>query len=64
MNESSPVARVSDETQEFLSSSHRFLIGGSWVDAETGATLEVFNPATEQKSRPFPPAAQPTSTRR
>ncbi len=35
-------------TQE-LSLRHRTLIGGAWVDADSGATFDVSNPATQEK---------------
>lgn len=35
------------ETRDFLAERHRLLIGGEWVDAADGATIEIEDPATE-----------------
>ncbi len=35
------------ETRNFLAEKHRLLIGGEWVDAADGATIEIEDPATE-----------------
>ncbi len=40
---------LSPQTLDFLKKPHRLLIGGAWVDAVSGETIDVFNPATEEK---------------
>jgi phenylacetaldehyde dehydrogenase len=40
-------AAPSKDVQRFVGGSHRLLIDGSWVDAVSGATFEVFDPATD-----------------
>lgn len=40
---------VSDWTIGFTQKPRRMLIGGRWVEAESGRTLSVINPATEQE---------------
>ena len=45
MNKEGPASR---ETLEFLGGEHRLLIGGEWVDSQTGESIDVLNPATEQ----------------
>jgi phenylacetaldehyde dehydrogenase len=37
---------ISADTRAFLEAPKRMLIGGEWVDAVKGATLDVFDPAT------------------
>jgi acyl-CoA reductase-like NAD-dependent aldehyde dehydrogenase len=39
---------VNAATMEFLSSDHRLLIGGDWVRAQSGESIPVVNPATEE----------------
>lgn len=39
---------VADATRRFLSKPQRMLIGGDWVEASDGGTLDVFDPATGQ----------------
>jgi acyl-CoA reductase-like NAD-dependent aldehyde dehydrogenase len=46
MNKEGP---ASQETARFLDSEHRLLIGGEWVNSQSGASIEVLNPATEQQ---------------
>jgi len=46
MNKEGPVSR---ETARFLESEHRLLIDGEWVHSNSGASIEVLNPATEQQ---------------
>jgi phenylacetaldehyde dehydrogenase len=41
-------------TAQFLQSRHRMLIDGAWVDAQSGATLAVFDPATEEQIATVP----------
>ncbi len=48
MNESSQMSRISDKTREFLASTHRLLIGGEWLEPDSGEKLEIFDPSTEQ----------------
>src|ERR1700730_15066593 len=40
---------VSETTKRFLSKQHRLFIGGEWVNAASGATREVLDPATGGK---------------
>ncbi|GAA5506726.1 aldehyde dehydrogenase family protein [Novipirellula caenicola] len=39
---------VPESLQPFLSSPKKMLIGGKWVDAQSGKTFEVFDPASDQ----------------
>ena len=39
--------RLSQPTKDFLSRRARLLIGGKWVDAASGKTFPVYNPATD-----------------
>ena len=39
--------RPAQETQDFLARKHQLLIGGQWVDAVNGGTIEIEDPATE-----------------
>jgi len=41
-------ALISQKTLDFLKNAKKMLIGGRWVDAQTGETLSVINPATEE----------------
>ena len=43
-----PAAVPSAATTRFLAAPKKMLIGGEWLDARNGATLEVRNPATEE----------------
>ena len=43
---------------------YKMWIGGKWVDAESGKTYPVFNPATEAEIAQVPLAVKPMSTRR
>ena len=45
-------------------SQYKMWIGGKWVDAESGKTYPVFNPATEEKLPSFPWVVKPMSIRR
>jgi phenylacetaldehyde dehydrogenase len=47
---------ASPETVRFLEREHRLFIGGEWVDPESGACIEVLNPATEQQIASVPAA--------
>ena len=38
----------SPETQEFLARKHQLLIDGQWVDAASGDTIPVEDPATQE----------------
>ena len=40
-------SRLSPQTKDFLSRKARLLIGGKWVDAASGKTFPVYNPATD-----------------
>jgi len=44
-----PYAGVLDSTKNFLKRKHRLFIGGEWVDAASGATRSVIDPATGQQ---------------
>ena len=39
---------VPESLQSFLSSPKKMLIGGKWVDAKSGKTFDVYDPATDQ----------------
>ena len=41
-----PSAEVSPGVKEFLASSKKMLINGEWVDAASGKTFPVYNPAS------------------
>lgn len=40
---------LSPATADFLSKRHRMLIGGEWEDAASGKTIDVFDPASENR---------------
>jgi phenylacetaldehyde dehydrogenase len=40
---------ISNETREFLDRQHKLFINGEWVDASSGETLDIIDPATEAK---------------
>ena len=42
------------ETIKFLQAPRRMLIDGAWVNAASGETIDVFNPATEEKIATVP----------
>jgi len=42
-------ARLGDAARLFLSSSRKMLIGGQWVEAQSGRTIDVVDPATGMK---------------
>jgi acyl-CoA reductase-like NAD-dependent aldehyde dehydrogenase len=46
MNANLATERIESATAAFLQRPHQLLIGGQWVPATDGATLEVINPAT------------------
>jgi len=46
MNASLISDRLERKTAEFLSRTHRLFIDGDWIDAESGQTITVINPAT------------------
>ena len=48
MNANADTIAPSTETQEFLARKHKLLIDGQWVDAASGDTITVEDPATEQ----------------
>jgi phenylacetaldehyde dehydrogenase len=39
---------VGQQADSFVSSAHRLLIDGEWVEAASGETFATFNPATEE----------------
>jgi acyl-CoA reductase-like NAD-dependent aldehyde dehydrogenase len=39
---------VQDQAGTFISSEHRLLIDGQWVQSASGETFETLNPATEE----------------
>jgi phenylacetaldehyde dehydrogenase len=41
--------RLNPKTRDFLLEPHRLLIDGQWVDAKSGRTFEVLNPATGER---------------
>ena len=43
-------APVPDLTARFIASPLQLLIGGEWVDAKSGKTFDVFDPATGRRS--------------
>ena len=45
----------------FIRGTHRLLIGGRWVDAQSGKTFDVFDPARAKSSRTWLKATPPTS---
>ncbi|MFQ5635090.1 MAG: aldehyde dehydrogenase family protein [Gammaproteobacteria bacterium] len=47
MNAAAEAIAPSPETQEFLNRKHQLLIDGEWVDAATGDTIPVEDPASE-----------------
>lgn len=49
MNAAAALPSVSAATLDFLRRRHGHFIGGRWVPSASGATLEVFDPATGQK---------------
>ena len=55
---------VNPSALEFVSSERRMLVGGDWVDAASGKTFEVFNPATGEVLATSPRAIPRTSTAR
>ena len=48
MNAAAEAASPSPETTEFLNRKHQLLIDGQWVDAASGETIPVEDPATEK----------------
>ena len=51
-------APITDATRRFLAQPKRLLIGGAWVEASDGATLDVFDPATGQAFAKVPAGGQ------
>jgi len=47
MSAAAEIIAPSPETREFLDRKHQLLIGGQWVDAASGETIPVEDPATE-----------------
>lgn len=45
---------LSAKTTAFLAQTHQMLIDGKWVNAESGKTIDVINPATEEKIGTIP----------
>jgi phenylacetaldehyde dehydrogenase len=52
MNAITPV--LSAETTQYIGKNQKMLIDGKWVDAEKGGTIDVVNPATEEKLGTIP----------
>src|ERR1700728_3304147 len=42
-------ARLGNAASSFLAGKHQLLINGKWVDAKSGKTFAVFDPATGQQ---------------
>jgi phenylacetaldehyde dehydrogenase len=49
MNAAAESISISPETRAFLDRKHRLFIGGNWVDALSGETFPVIDPATEEQ---------------
>ena len=47
MSAAAEMLAISTETREFLSRTHKLFINGQWVDATSGETLGIIDPATE-----------------
>jgi phenylacetaldehyde dehydrogenase len=43
------LAAALDKARQFAASQHQLLIGGRWLDAQSGRTFDRFNPATKEK---------------
>ena len=48
--------RLSSATEQFLAKQHKMLIDGKWVDAESGKTVPVEDPATQEIMTQVPAA--------
>jgi phenylacetaldehyde dehydrogenase len=48
---------VSAPVRDFLGRTHRNLIGGEWVEASSGLTFDVYNPATTERIASVPSGA-------
>jgi len=57
MSAPSTPAAVSDATRSFLAAPRKMLIGGEWRDAQSGARLDVRDPATGDVITTVPAAA-------
>ena len=64
MNTATLDSRVSTRTTMFLSQDHRLLIDDEWVDAASGKTFPVYNPATGLSWRRSPRPTRKTSIER
>jgi len=49
MSAAAETLAISPETREFLAREHKLYINGEWVEASSGETLDVTDPATEAK---------------
>lgn len=49
MNAPSKPRPVPESVSRFLAGKHRLYIGGRWVDAQSGATLDIYNPSTGKR---------------
>lgn len=56
MNLVVPPGLLGAEAEAFLGKSHQMLIGGNWVDSQTGKTFDVFDPANGRKIASVPEA--------
>lgn len=54
MDISNVAALISPSVSRFLAQKHKLYIGGEWVDAQSGATLAVEDPATGQQLATVP----------
>ena len=52
MAQSSTMPSLAPQVQEFVSTPRRMLIDGAWVEAASGKTFPVYDPATEEINRP------------
>ncbi|WP_151719470.1 aldehyde dehydrogenase family protein [Gemmobacter serpentinus] len=56
MNIAVPPGLLGAEAAAFLQSKHQMLIGGKWVDGQSGKTFDVFDPANGRKITSVPEA--------
>src|SRR5207302_6095306 len=49
MNANAEVTALNTRVQQFISQPRKVLIDGRWVDAQSGESFDVFNPATGQR---------------
>ena len=50
MAQAATLAMVDPKVAEFVTGSRRMLIDGAWVEAASGKTFPVYDPATEEVS--------------